>query len=289
MPKRIINNITRRGFNVALTSTMVGSLLARPALATDKADVIVIGAGLAGLNAALLLEEMGFSVVVLEAADHVGGRTRTFDLPVGPTNAGGQTIGPFYARLRDLVSRLEVPLVPVTPSARMGNYVNGTLMASADWPESPANLTVGRERSIQPGALEFHYMSTQNPLPDPADWTEAEFARYDVPLKSYLRDRGASDEAIRLMDITINAFDLSSASALAYLRDIRRLQWGMEGADSDSQSTYGVGADAAFPYNEVAGGTQRLPEAMANALAQEVRLNKVVSSIDMSGDGVEVR
>jgi monoamine oxidase len=289
MSNRFSNSVSRRGFNVALASSMAGSLLARPALATDSADVIVIGAGLAGLNSALLLEELGFKVIVLEAADHVGGRTRTFDLPVGPTNAGGQTIGPFYARMRELVSRLEVPLVPVIPSARMGNYVNGSLMASTDWAESKANLTVGAERSVQPAALEFHYLSTQNPLRDPADWTEEEYARYDVPLKAYLRDRGASDEAVRLIEVTINAFDLSSCSALAYLRDIRRLQWGMEGADSDTQSTYGVAEGTAFPYNEVAGGTQRLPEAMARALAHEVRLNQVVRSIDMSGSGVEVR
>ncbi len=83
--------ISRRGFNIAVASSLVGSAFSRPARAADSADVIIIGAGLAGLNAALILEEQGMSVIVLEAADYVGGRTRTFDLPVGPMNAGGQT------------------------------------------------------------------------------------------------------------------------------------------------------------------------------------------------------
>ena len=38
------------------------------------ADVLVIGAGLSGLNAAMLLEEHGMKVLVIEGRDRVGGR-----------------------------------------------------------------------------------------------------------------------------------------------------------------------------------------------------------------------
>ena len=284
-----ILRLNRRDFSIALASSLVGAGLARPALAAERADVIVIGAGLAGLNAALILEEQGLSVIVLEAADYVGGRTRTFDLPVGPMNAGGQTVGPFYGRIRDLVSRLKVPLVPVGSSTKMGLYVNGALMPSADWSKSKANVTVGAERSVQPGALEFFYLSRDNPLLDAANWTQPEYARYDVPLTTYLRGRGASDEAIRLIDVSINAFDLSSCSALGYLRDIRILQAGVPTTASNTRSTYDAGNDKGFVSHEIAGGTQRLPEAMARALKGGVRLNQAVAAIDMTGDGVEVK
>ena len=43
----------------------------------DRAGVVVIGAGLAGLSAARLLHERGHHAVVLEASDGVGGRVRT--------------------------------------------------------------------------------------------------------------------------------------------------------------------------------------------------------------------
>lgn len=254
-------------------------------MAAEAADVIVIGAGLAGLNAALNLEAAGLSVIVLEAADYVGGRTRTFDFPIGSINAGGQTIGPYYARLRDLVTKLAVPLIPAPRGLAMGNYVNGSLMSSADWPTSKANKTVGAERKVQPQALEFFYMSRgNNPLPDPESWSDAAQAQYDIPLLAYLRSKGASDEAIRLIDVTVNAPDLSSASALAYLRDIKWLEWGMAQPDPNSQTTYGAGAG----YHEVAGGTQRLPEAMARALKQEVRKKQLVRSIDVTDRGAEV-
>ncbi|MDZ4753674.1 MAG: NAD(P)/FAD-dependent oxidoreductase [Phycisphaerae bacterium] len=282
---------SRRGFNAGLASSLIGSAFGKLAHAAASADVVVIGAGLAGLNAALILEEQGFSVIVLEASHYVGGRTRTFDLPVGAVNAGGQTVGPFYGRLRDLISRLEVPVVSVNANAnaKMGIYINDTLMSAADWPESKANKTAGAERAVQPGALEFFYLASDNPVLDAAKWTAPEYAQYDVSLTQYLRGRGASDEAIRLIDRSINAFDLSSGSALAYLRDIRTLQAGVADTGSNSRSTYDASSAGGFAYHEIAGGTQRLPEAMAKALKNEVLLNQPVASIDMTGGGVEVR
>lgn len=41
----------------------------------ERADVVVIGAGLAGLTAATELERQGFSCIVVEARDRVGGKT----------------------------------------------------------------------------------------------------------------------------------------------------------------------------------------------------------------------
>lgn len=67
-------------------------------------DVVIIGAGLAGLTAARLLVEAGRTVVVLEASDAVGGRVRT-DIVDGITmDRGFQLFNPAYptaARMLD--------------------------------------------------------------------------------------------------------------------------------------------------------------------------------------------
>ncbi|MFN8734880.1 MAG: FAD-dependent oxidoreductase, partial [Hyphomonadaceae bacterium] len=65
-----------------------------------SAQVIVIGAGISGLETALRLEAEGVDVLVLEASSRIGGRLNTlYDLP-GQPNAGGVQIGASYMRLQ---------------------------------------------------------------------------------------------------------------------------------------------------------------------------------------------
>ena len=71
-------------------------------------EVIVVGAGLAGLVAARDLVRAGVAVTVLEARDRVGGRTLSTTLDGQTIDLGGQWIGDKHARLRRLASELGV-------------------------------------------------------------------------------------------------------------------------------------------------------------------------------------
>ncbi len=72
------------------------------------ADVIVIGAGVAGLVAARELVRTGASVTVLEARDRVGGRTLSHELGGQTIDLGGQWMGDKHHRLRTLATELGV-------------------------------------------------------------------------------------------------------------------------------------------------------------------------------------
>jgi monoamine oxidase len=57
-----------------------------------EADVIVIGAGVAGLAAAAELDQAGVRVLVLEAADHIGGRVHTVFADSVPIELGAEFV-----------------------------------------------------------------------------------------------------------------------------------------------------------------------------------------------------
>ncbi len=82
-------------------------------------DVIVIGAGLAGLRCALELARAGREVVVLEAADRVGGRQRTDEVDGFLLDRGFQVLNPAYPALRGVVDLDALRLRPFPVGARV--------------------------------------------------------------------------------------------------------------------------------------------------------------------------
>ncbi len=97
-----MSRMTRREFGLGLgTVALSAASVAAPARSPRPYDVIVIGAGMSGLNAAWLLEQQGARVLVLEARRRVGGRVLTFfDLP-GVPEMGFNSMGKGYGRALD--------------------------------------------------------------------------------------------------------------------------------------------------------------------------------------------
>src|SRR6201993_5523650 len=78
--------------------------------AMKDADFCVIGAGFAGLSAALRLKQPGRSVALLEARDRVGGRTFTEVRDDGLwIDRGGAWVGPGQDRIYALMDEFGVP------------------------------------------------------------------------------------------------------------------------------------------------------------------------------------
>lgn len=82
-----------------------------------SAPVVVIGAGLAGLNCAKFLVEAGLEVVVLEAADQVGGRVRTDVIDGFRLDRGFQVFQSAYPEAKRTLNYDELDLVELEPGA----------------------------------------------------------------------------------------------------------------------------------------------------------------------------
>ncbi len=278
MSKKTTRRKALQGLGAATGAVALAPLLSGCGRAKADADVIIIGAGLSGLQAAVLLQDAGMDVLVVEADQRIGGRVRTLDNAPGRPEAGGSEIGAGYARVRDMLNRIGgfelkrwLDMVDMNFALR----VDGQLMAGSDWAESALNRLEGTERNtgpMGPFGLPMLYLPRQSPLPNLDSWLSPEAAEYDIPFDQYLRQQGASDEALRLMASQGPAETLAGVSTLWQLRVAR------------FQSAVG----SLQELESLTTGASRLPEGMAALLTREVRLGTPITGIATERDAVTV-
>jgi phytoene dehydrogenase-like protein len=95
----------------------------------NSVDVIVVGAGLAGLVAAHEIQRRGLSVVVLEAQDAVGGRVRTEIVDGFTIDRGFQVLLTAYPELAKQVDMAALDLRAFDPGALVWLNGKGTVVA----------------------------------------------------------------------------------------------------------------------------------------------------------------
>ena len=281
-PSRPTPTISRRSVLKAMTAA---PLLAAsgPVRALNKSDVIVIGAGLSGLNAALLLESAGLNVKVLEGRNRIGGRVESLRNIPGNPEVGGTAFGPGYARLVDAANKYGVGLIDITPTIPYffdrTLYLRNQFIENEAWPTHPLNPFPEQFAKLPPYSYFNALMGGINPLETAADWVNPANASLDISLHDWLMQMGQSEATIELAYNTNPTHGTSAHDVSALLVMFATRFAGQQMALTKSNPIKGYTAE---------GGNQAIPEAMANALKNEVQLQTAVVGIRSNDDGVEV-
>jgi monoamine oxidase len=284
MGERGQTGISRRGLIGAGAAGAAGLAAPRAAGAATKrlrarrADVVVVGAGFAGLTAARELRKAGRSVIVLEARNRVGGRSLSRSIGAEDVaNMGATFVGPTQKRIIGLAKELGIGIFPTYNTGKNVLFFNGERQEYS-----------GTIPPVDPAALAEALLLIENlnsmakEVPLDAPYAAPRAREWDgMTVESWKNDNVRTANARKLVDLAIEAVwsveprDMSFLFLLFYIHSAGTLDELINTAGGAQES-------------RVEGGTQRIAVAMARALGGRVILRAPVRRILHRGSRVQV-
>jgi len=243
----------------------------------NSADVIVVGAGVAGLKAAQELVAAGRSVVVLEAKDRVGGRLKHAEVAGRAVDVGGQWVGAGHDVLREEAKRLGIETYQQYEAGQTTLQLLGKVARfTGEVPKMPL-LSL-----LELLLLQRRWDREMKTIPADAPWTAPRAREWDgMTLESWIVKNlrtAAAREFARLVPRGAWAAEARQVSYLWFLDALR------SGTGLDYlMAVKGGGLDAKFK-----GGMHQIARRMAEVLGERVVLNAPVRKIVQNSDGAKV-
>ncbi|HEX3288344.1 MAG TPA: FAD-dependent oxidoreductase [Mycobacterium sp.] len=243
-------------------------------------DFCVVGAGFAGLTAALRLKQGGHSVALLEARDRVGGRTFTEVRADGSwIDRGGAWIGPGQDRIHALLDEFGVRSYKQYAGGEAMMVINGKQFRYKGL--VPRSLNPFATVNLGTAFLELAKMCKTIPLDAP--WDARKAGKWDsITVAQWLDHHVRSPAARDLLETAIGGTYTSDTSEVSLLFALHQMAsgggpefvFGVEGGSQDSRIVGGMGA----VYGPIAA-----------EVGDSLHLAQPVRRIDQDDDGVTVR
>jgi monoamine oxidase len=243
-------------------------------------DFCVVGAGFAGLTAALRLKQGGHSVAVLEARDRVGGRTYTVRRDDGSwIDRGGAWVGPGQDRIYALMKEFGVPTYKQYTGGKAMMVVDGKqyrYQGTIPWSLSPwaaANL----------GAVFLQLGQMCKSIPLEAPWEAKNAEKWDqITLAKWLSSNTLSKPAHDLLDTALAGCYTSAASEVSMLFVLYQMA-------SGGGPGFLLGVKDGAQDSRPVGGMGAIYEPMTAEIGDSLHLCQPVRRIEHDADGVTVR
>jgi monoamine oxidase len=250
-----------------------------PALPGGRdADVIVVGAGLAGLVAARQLVAARRDVLVLEARDRVGGRTANASIGAGKVvEMGGEWVGPTQDRLLALAQDLRIETFPTFYEGRnlleLGGKIRrykGTIPRLA--PHVLFDVNRAR-RKLGKAARR---------VPADAPWSAPKAAELDSQtLATWVRKSARTKKARKLLEIATGTVMGTGTAELSLL-------WMLSYVSSAGSFDALIDTEGGAQQDRFVGGSQLISRRLAEELGEGVVLSTPVRRVSQDSAGLEV-
>ena len=240
-------------------------------------DVVVIGAGLAGLTAARALTRGGLDVVVLEGRDRVGGRTFSDTLAGVPVDRGASFVGPTQDAVLALAAELGCP---TTPTYHDGANLIRWRGKVRSYQGTIPNL--GPLSLLDIGRIQWQFERIAKGVSITEPWTSKNAAKLDgISLGGWLHSIKATSTSHDLMAIMSRVTWGAEPDEVSMLHAVRYIS--TSGGLNRMLDVVGGAQQDHFP-----GGSHQMAATMTAELGERVRLGAVVSRIEWSDDAVAV-